>query len=380
MVWNWQQPDWPAFSYDNEQLLELEKKFVSQTGIIIGAYKHVNEENKQEMIIDVISDEALKTSEIEGEYLNRDSLQSSIRKNFGLTTDPGKATPAEQGVSEMMVDLHSNYDRKLDHNALFNWHKMLTRGKTGLKDTGKYRSHKDPMQVVSGHIHKPKIHFEAPPSESMPKEMDKFITWFNNAALPDARQMNTLARAGIAHLYFDSIHPFEDGNGRIARALAEKLLSKQTGRPVLLALSYIIEKNKKKYYAILEKSNKNNEITPYLIYFSKTILDAQQYTLKLIDFIIKKTKLFSRVQGILNKRQEKVLERLFKEGPDGFKGGLSANNYSSITKAPRATTTRDLQDLVIKNILFKTGELKGSRYYLNWSGAATTIRQDRRIK
>ncbi|HEX9663313.1 MAG TPA: Fic family protein, partial [Candidatus Binatia bacterium] len=174
-----------------------------------------------------------------------------------------------------------------------------------------------------------------------------------------------LTRAGIAHLYFLTIHPFEDGNGRIARALSEKALSQALGQPTLIALSQTIQKNKKSYYEALHQSSRDNEITAWLGYFADTVLQAQDMTQRTIDFLIQKTKLYDRVKSQLNERQEKALARIFREGVEGFKGGLSAENYISITGAARATATRDLQGLVDKGVLSRTGALKSTRYHVN---------------
>ena len=174
-----------------------------------------------------------------------------------------------------------------------------------------------------------------------------------------------MLRAGIAHLYFVSIHPFEDGNGRIGRALAEKALAQCLGQPTLIAIAYTIERNKKAYYTALEQANSRNEITPWLTYFATLVLDAQRYTATWIEFLINKAKLYDRLRGQLNPRQEKVLTGLFREGPEGFIGGLSAEKYIGITGAPRATATRDLQDLVGKGALLRCGERKYTRYLFN---------------
>jgi Fic family protein len=220
------------------------------------------------------------------------------------------------------------------------------------------------MQVVSGAVYKPKIHFEAPPSSSMVKEMAKFISWFTDTAPNGKNPLPALTRAGFAHLYFVSIHPFEDGNGRIARAIAEKALSQSLGQPTLIALSRNIQAHRKSYYDALEANNKELSITNWLEYFAKTILNAQEYSQKMIDFLIEKTKLYDRIDGQLNPRQEKIIERMFREGLEGFKGGLSAENYIRITDTSRATATRDLQNLVEKGVFIKSGELKSTRYYL----------------
>ncbi len=364
MKWNWQQDDWPNFRYDSLVLKGLEEQFLHRSGLLFGAYKHINDNEKDALTVDLISTEALKTSEIEGEILNRDSIQSSIRRSFGLETDNRKIPPAERGIAEMMVDLYQNYDKPLSHQTLFDWHKMLTLGRRDLHDIGRYRTHDGAMQIISGPLHRPKVHYEAPPSVSMKAEMKAFIDWFKKTGPAGKEPLSALTRAGIAHFWFVSIHPFEDGNGRIGRAVAEKALSECLGQPVLLALSQTIQNNKKAYYSMLEQSNKTNEITEWLKYFSKTILEAQDDTQTQIDFLIEKARFFDKFRGQLNKRQEKVVLRIFKEGPKGFKGGLSAENYITITGTSRATATRDLQDLLKKGALTKTGEFKSTRYYL----------------
>jgi Fic family protein len=364
VTWNWQKKDWPNFSYNIEQLVGLENEFLYQAGLLVGVYSHLNNENKNILMIDLLSDEALKTSEIEGEYLNRDSVQSSVKKHFGFQAQNTKIPLAEAGISEMMIDLYSNYHDKLSDELLGKWHRMLTYGRRDIKNLGYYRTDQEAMQVISGPIHNPKVHFAAPPSENIPDEMRLFINWFNDSSPSGKTPLSTLIRASIAHLYFVSIHPFEDGNGRIARGLAVKSLADSLKSPVFITLSTIIEKNKKDYYAMLEMSNKSNEITNWLIYFAKTIIQAQKNTVLLIEFIIKKTKFFDHFANELNDRQNKAILRIFAEGPDGFKGGLSAENYINITKTSRATTTRDLQDLVNKKALIRVGERKSTRYYL----------------
>lgn len=365
MTWNWQKSDWPQFSYKKSALADLEARFLRQSGVFLGALKHISTEDKNTLIVDLMSTEALKTSEIEGEILNRDSLQSSIRRNFGLDTKNRKIPPAEQGVAEMMVHLYKTFSKPLSHEQLFTWHKMLMKGRKDLSALGAYRTHADPMQVVSGVIHKPKVHFEVPPSKALKREMTRFIKWFNDTAPEGKNPLPALTRVGIAHLYFVCIHPFEDGNGRIGRAIAEKALSQSLGQPTLIALSHTIQERKKAYYDSLERNNKDNEITDWLSYFANTVLEAQVYTQKLVDFLIEKSKLYDRLRGKLNERQEKVVARMFHEGPEGFKGGLSAEKYLSIAKTSRATATRDLQDLVEMGALVKTGERKYTRYWLN---------------
>jgi len=267
--------------------------------------------------------------------------------------------PAEQGIADMMFDIYQNYKKPLTNEMLFYWHERLTLGRRDLQDIGCYRTHQDAMQIISGPINKPNVHFEAPPSAQVSVEMQQFIKWFNESA-----ELPILTRAAVAHLYFITIHPFEDGNGRIARALVEKSLSESLGYNSLVSLSLVINKNKKQYYQKLAESNHSNEITDWLIYFAEVILEAERYSYQLIEFVIRKAKVFNKFKDDLNERQAKVINRLFKAGPEGFKGGLSAENYLSLTKTSRATATRDLQDLVAKRILRKTGQRKSTRYFL----------------
>lgn len=360
MQWNWQHKDWPNFGYDSAAIQVLEARFLRQSGVAIGALKHISNDDKNELVVELISTEALKTSEIEGEYFNRDSVQASIRRNFGLEGTNKKATPAEQGIAEMMTSLYETYDEPLTNEMLFDWHRMLTNGRNDLNDIGCYRTHTEPMQIESGPDYARKVHFEAPPSDKIEAEMKQFIEWFNNS-----RSLSPLTRSSIAHIHFECIHPFEDGNGRIGRAIAEKALSQNLGRPTLLALSHTIEAAKKAYYTNLELANKGVELTKWIGYFGETVLAAQQHSLNLIEFLIAKAKLYDQLRGNLNERQEKVINRMFRAGADGFKGGLSAENYISIAGTTRPTTTRDLNDLVDKGALSKTGERRHTRYWLN---------------
>ena len=370
MPWNWERPSWPKFTYESAALEALERKFLLSAGEFIGAFRHIGPDDRDTLKIELISDEALKTSEIEGEVLDRDSVQSSLRRQFGLGNDGQRIQPAENGIAEMMADLYKNFDAPLSEETMFAWHSMLMSGPPRIHAIGGYRTHPGPMQVVSGSIGHPKVHFEAPPSSRMKAEMEAFVSWFNQTA-PDAKHpLAALTRAGLAHLYFVSIHPFEDGNGRIARALAEKSLAQNLAQPTLIALSYTIERSRKAYYAALERNNKDTEITDWLLYFANTVIDAQANTIKRVNFYLAKTKLCEKLRDQLNERQEKVIARMFREGIDGFKGGLSAENYTSITQTSRATATRDLRDLLNKGALTKTGELRHTRYYLNLSAAA----------
>lgn len=360
--WNWQQEDWPNFSYQPEALESLEQAFLHHSGVLFGISRHLDDPERFK--VEIISQEALETSEIEGEYLDRQSVQSSICRHFGLKPHRQNIADAERGISDLLIDLYKNCNKVLRHDTLYRWHYKLMGHRRDLKNIGEYRIGKEPMQIVSGPVNAPYIHFEAPPAKRIKQEMDALIRWFNATAPNGKSPLPILTRCGMAHLYFECIHPFEDGNGRIGRALSEKVLAQSLGQPTLIALATVLNKDKKSYYKALEQANQSNEITQWLCYFAKQVLQATDYTKSHIDFFIKKGKFFARWQGHLNLRQEKCLLKMFEAGPKGFIGGLSANNYMRITKATRATTTRDLNDLVDKGILKKTGQHKSTRYAL----------------
>jgi len=364
MVWNWQQPDWPEFSWHTSRLARAEEQFLLGAGVFVGTTRHLSTEDHDQLIVEAMSNEALTTSEIEGEILNRDSVQSSIRRQLGLSADGRRVGPAERGIAEMMVDLYRNFSAPLDDTTLFSWQRMLFSGRSDLRDMGRYRTHPEPMQIVSGKIYEPKVHFEAPPSARVASEMARFIDWFNRTAPAGSATLPAVTRAGMAHLYFECIHPFEDGNGRVGRAIAEKALSQSLGRPSMTALTATILIKRRSYYEALEAANKRNEITDWLAWFAGASIEAQQRTLAEVLFLIDKTRLLDRLRGQLNARQEAVVLRMLREGPAGFLGGLSASNYVRIANASPATATRDLVDLVAKGALRRSGERRYTRYHL----------------
>jgi len=349
MPWNWELPDWPHFTYDPSLIAPLEKKFLLGAGSHSAFLKNISTQDFDHFIVETLSTEGLESSKIEGEFLDRESLQSSIKRQFGLKANK-KETQKESCMASVQTEVYKTFDQELSHEMLWDWHSKL------FLSSEKYRTHKEPMQIISNRYDRPKVFFEAPPSSRVPKEMKAFVKWFNSS------NESILGKSAIAHIYFESIHPFEDGNGRIGRLLSEKILSQGVGRPTLIALSKILEKRKKEYYAALERCNKTLKADHFVQFFAEAILQAQDESMQLLAFLIEKSKMMTKE---LNPRQEKVLLRMFNEGPEGFKGGLSAENYISITKASRATVTRDLTDLVEKGALVKTGELRHTRYFLN---------------
>ncbi len=345
-------------------MTRAEEQFLVGGGVILGAVSHLDGESRDRLTVESMSEEAVTSSAIEGEVLDRDSVQSSIRRHLGLGTDARRASPAEQGIAEMMVALCRDSAKPLDEATLCSWHHMLMQGRRDVRDIGRYRTHAEPMQVVSGIAYDPIVHFEAPPSAEVPGEMASFLDWFNRTGPSGSEALPALTRAGTAHLYFESIHPFEDGNGRIGRSISEKALAQGVGAPTLTALAATILSRRHSYYDNLEVSNKRPDITEWLAWFAGIALEAQHRTRARIEFIIDKTKLLGRLRDELNERQLAVLLRVLREGPEGFKGGLSAGNYVTIAKTSPATARRDLVDLVSRGVLTRTGERRHARYYL----------------
>lgn len=360
MPWNWELPTWPQFTYDANLIADKERQFLLGAGSSFAFLKNISESEYQQFVVEILSAEGLESSRIEGEILDRESLQSSIRQHFGMHPQRKAEAKKEAGMAKLLYSVYESYSQPLSQDLLFHWHSKLFDDTLHSIDIGQYRSHAEPMQIISRRYDSPKIFFEAPPSRDVPQEMKEYIRWYN--ATPS---MPILGKAAIAHVYFESIHPFEDGNGRIGRIIVEKVLSQGVGKPVLIAVSKILEKRKKEYYAALEKCNKTLKVDAWVDFFADAVLQAQEESMKMLYFLIEKAKLFAKYAGEINERQEKALIRMFAEGPGGFRGGLSADNYLAITKTSRATATRDLADLVQKGILLKTGELRHTRYWLN---------------
>jgi Fic family protein len=364
--YNWEQKDWPNFTYSMDGLSILNTKIVRNEGKYEGILSMLPKQLQAETIIDLMVIEAIKTSAIEGEFFSRKDVLSSIKKNLGIQQTPYKVTnKLAKGICDIMVDMRNTFEQPLSKHKLFAWHKMLLPNTKEIQ-IGKWRTHKESMQIISGAMGKQKIHFEAPPSQVIPKEMEKFIIWFNNTA-PNGKKPieNAALRAAIAHLYFESIHPFEDGNGRIGRVLAEKVLSQSAGKPVLLSLSATIEKNKKLYYNNLIQAQKKNEITKWINYFIQTIADAQKLAEKQIDFTLKKVLFFEKYNAVLSQRNKKALKRMLEEGTVEFEGGINASKYGSLNKISKATATRDLQLLNEMGVLIVIGAGRNTRYNIN---------------
>lgn len=365
-MYNWQQKDWKLFKFQQEKLEDLLLTFTEKLGLAKGLLQSLSKKNHSESLIDLLVTEAIKNAEIEGEYFSRKDVMSSIKNNLGLNNKLELVKDINaNGMAALVTEIHKQYELPLTETMLFSWHKMIFPN-TNRITVGAWRSHSETMQVISGTIGKEKVHFEAPPSMMVPEEMSAFIKWFNETAPKGKCEMKYAPiRCAIAHLYFETIHPFEDGNGRIGRAIAEKALLQTLNFPLLISLSSAIEADKKAYYQALKEGQKSNEITPWLVYFINTLIQAQNNAELLINFTLQKAKLFDQYKDVLNTRQIKVLKRMLKEGPNGFDGGMTAKKYIKITNTSKATATRDMQHLKELEIFVSFGEGRSTAYKIN---------------
>lgn len=366
MRYNWEYPDWPNFTYKAKASDKRLAEFLLKSGQIIGMVTGLGDIDQTETTLEMMVVEAIKTSEIEGEFLSRQDVMSSIKKNLGIHENQPLLVKDQRakGIAKLMIQVRFSFAEPLSEAMLFEWHEMLMEGNRYIH-AGQWRSDPEPMQVVSGALGKEKVHFEAPPSEKVPEEMGNFIQWFNETASGAANEIsNPLIRSAITHLYFETIHPFEDGNGRIGRSLAEKALHQGLGHTTLISLSTAIEKEKNAYYGALKSAQSSNEISYWLEYFTETVLHAQGYATELIRFTLHKSKFFAKHQALLNERQMKVINRMLAEGPAGFEGGMTAKKYIAITKASKATATRDLQALTELGVFLPQGGGRSVSYEL----------------
>lgn len=366
MIYNWQRPHWPNFTYDLDATSETTLfSFAERVGRASGLLEGLPKGAVTETIIEMMVSEAIKTSEIEGEILSRKDVMSSIRNNLGLSSPKEQVNDKKaDGAASLMIAVRDQYAEPLTEAMLLNWHTLLMQGSRRVK-IGAWRTHEEAMQVISGPLGKEKVLFEAPPSERVPKEMAAFIKWFNDTAPGGKKEINKPpVRSALAHLYFESIHPFEDGNGRIGRAISEKALSEGVGRPILLSLSATIEANKKDYYNELNAASLSDDVTGWVSYFVKTCLDAQIQAEGQINFTLQKSRFFDAYKDRLNDRQMRVLRRMLEEGPGGFEGGMNAKKYMAITNASKATATRDLQELAEIGVFTVEGSARSTRYFV----------------
>jgi Fic family protein len=362
----WQSLSWPLFHWDSAELLLPLGKARQAQGEILAKAAYFELKTQAE----VLTEDAFTTAAIEGETINRDSIRSSIARRLGLPT-AGLPTVERRvdGLVEMLIDAAHRHDAPLDEARLKSWHAALfPSGFSGLRKitVGFFRSGEDPMQVVSGPSGREKVHYEAPPARIMDSEIKRFLEWFRSP--PDG--LDGLIRAAIAHFWFVTIHPFQDGNGRIARAIADMTLAQDEKKNCrLYSMSAQIMAERDSYYRVLELTQKGSgDLTPWVIWFLECLESAVRRSDREIQKSMDKARLWQQFSlHKLNDRQRKVINRLFEAGPGGFLGGLSNLKYRGITKTTRETAKRDLADLVAKGILAKNAARGRSlSYELVW--------------
>ncbi len=369
--WIWQQSDWPVFTWQDQRLAGLLREIYPLQGRLLGGVQSVAGQESQQSEMNALLQNAINTSAIEGERLDVDSVRSSLAQRLGLDRaglPPG--TPQTDGLADLLLDATHHYRDPLTIQRLYQWHGALF--PTGQSDltpvwVGELRG-EAPMQVVSGPIGNPKVHFEAPPREGLEAELDAFVLWFNASRIDTT--LDPLLRAGIAHLWFVTLHPFDDGNGRIARAITDLALAQAEHQSVrFYAMAATIMAYREDYYRVLERTQRNGlDITGWLVWFLIMLRQTLTRALDQIEQVLLKARFWQQHrQAILNERQNKVINRLLDAGPAGFAGGLNARKYMGLTKASKATATRDLTDLLEKGLLGKCpGAGRSTRYEIAW--------------
>lgn len=367
--WIWTQPEWPALHWNDAALsAELARARLAQ-GKVLGAVRLLDEKLSREAVAAVLVEDGVTTSAIEGERLNPDAVRSSVARRLGLP-NAGLPSPtrAVDGLIDVLLDATQNFVQPLTAERLFGWQAALfPTGYSGLHRirVGRLRG-EDPMQVVSGPLGRERVHYVAPPRERLEEELDCFLRWFGNP--PSG--MDGLIRAGLSHLWFVTIHPFEDGNGRLARAITDMALSQDENLPMrLFSLSAQILRAREEYYAVLEQTQRGSvDVTAWLMWFLRQVQAAATAAEQTVADTLAKARFWLRHQGTtLNERQRKVVNRLLDAGGGGFEGGINTRKYMSMTKTSRATAYRELTDLVEKGCLAPTGKGgRSSAYQIAW--------------
>ncbi len=344
--------EWPKFTWDRLRLADLLAAVRYRQGRLIGQMQALGFSLREEAVLQTLTQEVIKSSEIEGELLDRDQVRSSLAKRLGIDIAGSVAADRNvEGVVEMMIDATQNFDSPLISDRLFGWHAALfPTGRSGMHKitVGGWRTDdKGPMQVISGAIGKEKVHYEAPDAGKMESEMAAFLEWFNTG-----QDIDPVLKAAVAHLWFVTIHPFEDGNGRIARAIADMQLARTDDSPQrFYSMSSQIRKERNDYYDILEKIQKGSlDITAWLEWFLNCLDRALLATNDILANVIKKAKFWEKHAEIsLNERQRLMLDRLL----NGIEGKMTSSKWAKMAKCSQDTATRDIQDLIIKDVLKK---------------------------
>lgn len=368
-MWIWQQADWPSFKWDKSAIDALLRDARFKQGVLLGKMSSQSIQPVQSML-DTLLANIVHSSAIEGEKLNAFSVRSSLANKLGLTEEkPFPTTQQTDGLAEIMLDAVNNLDTPLTLERILYWHtRLFPEGHSLLNpvEGGRLRGTQlrgnSPMQVVSGRIDKPVVHFEAPERERLDKDLKQFIQWFNNSR--QDKDLDPLLRAAITHLWFVTLHPLDDGNGRITRLLTDLALAQAEQQSVrFYAMSVGIMENRKSYYEILEQTQRGNlDITPWLTWFFNTLDATFDGVLQDIERTVFKTNFWRNVDITqLAKEQVKVLNRML----DGdFADGINTSQYHKVAKVSKPTATRHLAALVEKRCLQKSGAGRSTRYQL----------------
>lgn len=353
-VWIWQYDQWPHFCWNDSNIISLLARVRQQQGQLLGLMSSLGFDTQSHNALEVMTEDVLRNAEIEGMLLNPDHVRSSVARHLGLdTAGMPEADHYTEGVVQVLMDAVQHAHAPLTEERLFNWHAALfPTGRSGITaiTVAAWRQGADPMQVVSGAIGKEQVHYEAPPSERLPQEMEQFLRWVNSE-----ESIDPVLKAAIAHLWFVNIHPFDDGNGRLTRTITDMLLARADGSSQrFYSMSAAILRNKKGYYEILEYIGKHGmDITPWLIWFLETMEDAITTAQTRVRRVVQKTLFWQKhVATPLNERQVKIINRLW----DGLEGKLNTSKWAKMTHTSSATALRDIQDLVQKGILRDSGE------------------------
>jgi Fic family protein len=374
--WNWLRADWPDFVYDEAAVSADLAHAYRLHGVMEGKAAAIGFTETSDVALDSMADEVLTTAAIEGERLSLDAVRSSVMRRMGLQA-PGPIDRAVDGLVAIIHDATTASGTPLDEDRLCRWQSALFPGGTsGLQRiaVGRYRDHEDPMQIISGLPGREVVHSEAPPSVDVPRHMARFVSWFNDTAPGSASsvaRLDGLARAAITHLWFESIHPFEDGNGRIGRALVDMAVAQHLSTPVrLFSLSRQLLERRADYYDQLNLCQRGGmDVTGWVQWFVQQCAAACAAANATMDTALAKRR-FAEYHGIagLPERQRKVLQRLLDDGDGGFVGGLNAEKYMKMTGVSKATATRDLAQMVTRGQLRTTGAGKALRYHVNVPG------------
>ena len=343
---------WPVFNWDNEKLILPLSEVRHKQGRLLGKLEGLGFQLREEATLETLTQDVIKSSEIEGEKLPIDQVRSSIAKRLGIEIAGEVIINRNvEGVVDMMLNATQQYSHPLTADRLFGWHAALfPTGHSGMHkiSVASWRDDaKGPMQVVSGAIGKERVHFQAPEASLLKHEMEKFLNWFNTST-----KIDPVLKAALAHLWFVTIHPFDDGNGRIARAIADMQLARaDESRQCFYSMSAQIQRERNHYYDILEKTQKSDlDITPWLLWFLDCLNRAISLSEQNLSGVIHKAKFWETQQSVtLNDRQRKMLNKLM----DGFDGKLSSSKWAKITKCSPDTALRDIHDLIEKGILIK---------------------------